>query len=141
MEKLVQLRRKYDSMLKAHARLLEAVELMKQFNDPNQVMYEVVRDSAIKRFEFTIDPLWKFLKAYMSEVEGIIMEHPSPKMVYRQAEKAHIIALDEVEIVMNMVDDRNIAAHDYDVFAIEYIKDKLPIYCKIIGNILRRIKF
>jgi nucleotidyltransferase substrate binding protein (TIGR01987 family) len=141
MERLIQLKRKYDSMHAAHARLEEAVELMKQFNNPSQPMYEVVRDSAIKRFEFTIDPFWKFLKAYMSEVEGIVMEHPSPKMVYRQAEKVKIIALDEVELVMNMVDDRNIAAHDYDVFAIEHIKDKLPLYCKIIGNILERIKF
>ena len=36
----------------------------------------IVRDATIQRFEYTFEALWKFLKEYLKEKEGIISNSP-----------------------------------------------------------------
>ncbi|MFH1963456.1 MAG: nucleotidyltransferase substrate binding protein [bacterium] len=43
----------------------------------------IVRDATIQRFEYTFEALWKFLKAWLKEREGIICN--SPKACFREA--------------------------------------------------------
>ena len=42
----------------------------------------IVRDATIQRFEYTFEALWKFLKEYLSDHEGIISN--SPKSCFRE---------------------------------------------------------
>lgn len=42
----------------------------------------IVRDATIQRFEYTFEALWKFLKEYLKEKEGIICN--SPKGCFRR---------------------------------------------------------
>ena len=85
---------------------------------------EIVRDSAIKRFEFTFDLSWKLLKAYLDEEKGIYCA--SPKECFRQAFQSGIVDYNEVWI--EMTDQRNYAVHIYEEkFADELFK-KLPKY-------------
>ena len=44
---------------------------------------DIVRDSAIQRFEFTLDLSWKALKAYLEDKKGIVCA--SPKECFREA--------------------------------------------------------
>ena len=44
---------------------------------------DVVRDSAIQRFEFALDLAWKAVKAFLEEKEGI--RCTSPKECFREA--------------------------------------------------------
>ena len=44
---------------------------------------DIVRDSAIKRFEITVDLFWKMLKTYIEVNYGIIVN--SPKTVIKEA--------------------------------------------------------
>lgn len=43
----------------------------------------IVRDAAIQRFEYTFEAVWKFLREYLGEKEGIISN--SPKACFREA--------------------------------------------------------
>ncbi|MDP2950949.1 MAG: HI0074 family nucleotidyltransferase substrate-binding subunit [bacterium] len=83
---------------------------------------DIVRDSAIKRFEFVFDLAWKALKAYLDEERGIICH--SPKTCFKEAFQSGII--EHEEFWLKVTDDRNYTAHTYkEVFA-EKIYSNLP---------------
>ena len=42
----------------------------------------IIRDATIQRFEYTFEALWKFLKEYLKEKEGIISN--SPKACFKE---------------------------------------------------------
>ncbi len=83
---------------------------------------DIIRDSAIQRFEFTLDISWKMLKALLEEEKGIICV--SPKECFREAYRQSIInyAEDWIEFV-NM---RNETVHTYDEDNAERIYGQLP---------------
>ncbi len=55
-------------------------------NEPYSI---IVRDATIQRFEYTFEAIWKFLKEYLKEKEGIICN--SPKSCYRELFKLDLI--------------------------------------------------
>lgn len=69
----------------------------------------IVRDSAIQRFEFTLDLSWKMIKTFLEEQNGIICR--SPKECFRQAFLQKFIEYDD--FWMRMVDLRNETVHMY----------------------------
>lgn len=69
----------------------------------------IVRNSAIKRFEFTLDLSWKTVKAFLEENNGIMCR--SPKECFRQAFLQKFIEYDD--FWMQMVDLRNETVHMY----------------------------
>lgn len=69
-----------------------------------------VYDAAIQRFEFTYELAWKLMKAYM-EYEGIA-EVNAPRSAFKQAYTAGLI--DDGDIWIAMLEDRNLTAHVYD---------------------------
>lgn len=85
---------------KALERLKEAVEIAED---------ELDKDGVIQRFEFTIELLWKTLKAIL-EYKGI--ECYSPRNCIKESFKANIINDDE--IILDMIEDRNLSSHIYD---------------------------
>ena len=70
---------------------------------------ELVRDSAIKRYEITVDIGWKVLKEYLEQNFGIITK--SLKSTIREAFKQGIITHDE--FWLKIIDIRNLSAHIY----------------------------
>jgi nucleotidyltransferase substrate binding protein (TIGR01987 family) len=86
----------------------------------DQVLYRILRDSEIKRFELCYEVFWKFLKHFIEDKHGL--EGASPKLVFRQAYEVGIISLIEFETFLDMVRDRNHTSHIYkeevaDIFA------------------------
>ncbi|MFA6547661.1 MAG: HI0074 family nucleotidyltransferase substrate-binding subunit [Candidatus Magasanikbacteria bacterium] len=71
---------------------------------------EIVRDSAIQRFEFTLDLTWKTTKTYLEEKEGVVCV--SPKECFREAFRQGLINYDSEWITM--VDLRNETVHTYN---------------------------
>ena len=67
------------------------------------------KDGVIQRFEFTMEVLWKALRAILL-YQGI--ECYSPRSCIKEAFKANII--DDDEIILDMLEDRNISSHVYD---------------------------
>ena len=101
MEKL---ENKFKSFQTALERLREAINIYKNDNHP------VLLDGTIQRFEFTVELAWKLLKEYLeSEKFG---EFNSPKAVVKEAFKIGL--LEDGEIWLDMLDDRNLTSHTYD---------------------------
>lgn len=83
---------------------------------------DIVRDSAIKRFEITFDLAWKTMKAFLEEEHNIACL--SPKTCFREAFRAGLIEYNEEWL--KLADDRNYTAHTYREALAEKIYQKLP---------------
>lgn len=80
----------------------------------NPLFILAAEDSMIKRFEYSYETFWKFLKKYLEFVHHI-QDINSPKKVFRACVKAEIVLPDEGDIFLDMADDRNETSHKYDL--------------------------
>ena len=97
---------------------------------------DVIRDSAIQRFEFTLDISWKMLKALLEEEKGIICV--SPKECFREAYRQGVVNYDEDWI--KFVDMRNETVHTYNEDNAERIYSQLPNALSHFKELLKFIK-
>jgi nucleotidyltransferase substrate binding protein (TIGR01987 family) len=97
----------------------------------------IVRDAAIKRFEYSFDIFWKFVKDYLRVQEGI--ECASPKSCFREAFKVSILSEEEAVKVLEMTDDRNLSTHTYDEEAVYEIFQQVRDYWKLMDEICKRV--
>ena len=121
---------------------LEAV--IKQFEQAitrlDEVLKEpkssIVRDSAIQRFEFSLDLAWKSVKAFLEDKKGIICS--SPKDCFREAYRQGIIEYDYIWI--KYVDMRNETVHTYKEEIAEQIYSELANVLKHLKSLLNNLK-
>lgn len=104
---------------KAIRRLDEAIDESKL--NPSST---TLKDGVIQRFEFTYEICWKTLKYYL-ESEGI-EDAKSPKSTIRAAFKMDLI--DDGELWIDMLNDRNLTSHVYDEDV------SIEIYNKIVSS-------
>lgn len=97
---------------------------------------DIVRDSAIQRFEFTLDLSWKMLKAFIEDRKGVVCS--SPKECFREAYHLGIIEYDDEWI--KFVDMRNETVHTYNEEIAEKIYAELPNVLKHFEILLTAIK-
>ena len=97
MERMEQIRKDFENAL---MRLEEAVQ---------KAVTDLEIDGAIQRFEFTFELFWKLLKMYL-ETQGFISL--SPKACFKDAYRIGL--LQNQEIVIKMLEDRNLSVHTYD---------------------------
>jgi len=83
---------------------------------------EIVRDSAIKRFEICFDLAWKTLKAYLYEYQKV--ECHSPKSCFKLAYQEKLIDYDEYWL--KIIDLRNQSGHIYSEDLADKIYNELP---------------
>lgn len=90
-------------------------DFCKALNKLNEAMQEepteIVIDGTLQRYEFTFELEWKTMKDYL-EYMGIIDNLASPRGIIQKAFQANII--DDGEIWINMMLDRNYLSHLYD---------------------------
>lgn len=84
---------------------------------------EFLRDSAIKRFEFTYELAWKAIKAHLEE-KGVSVY--SPRDAIRAAFQDGLIADDP--LWLQMVETRNQSTHAYGEPLAEQVYGKLSAY-------------
>ncbi len=94
---------------------------------------EILRDSIVKRFEFTYELAWKTLKEYLVN-DGIPMDIPSPRNVFKLSYQFNII--DDEQLWLNIIKDRNVSTHQYNEDKINelvevIIKDYLNLFIKL----------
>lgn len=111
---------------KATLRLEEVLKLEKT---------EVVRDSAIKRFELSFDLSWKCIKAHAKE-EGV--ECFSPRACFKAAFQIKLI--DYNETWLKMLDDRNLTTHVYKERYAEEVYERLFDYVGYFRELLNKLK-
>ncbi|MBK9151599.1 MAG: nucleotidyltransferase substrate binding protein [Saprospiraceae bacterium] len=78
------------------------------------------KEGVVQRFEFTLELAWKTLKDKM-EYDGLILDSISPKRVLKEAFKNKYI--DDIEMWLKMINDRNALSHVYDF---EVFEEVLP---------------
>lgn len=87
-----------------------------------------IRDSAIKRFEFTFELFWKTIKKILYVIEKEETTGPRDALSKSYQYKA----IDDEKLWLSMLDDRNEASHIYNEeiakHLLENIKSYLPIY-------------
>ena len=135
----VTLKEKYQTTKKA----IDKIEIMlshikEQKPQLESISYEMARDSLIKRFEFSIDTLWKYLKAYLKEEKGI--EQKSPKDVFKECLRQNLISKEETVQALNMIDSRNATSHMYKEELAEQIFHDIPEFHKLMDSIINRWK-
>lgn len=93
------------------------------------------RDSAIKRFEFTVELAWKSMKTFLRG-EGIICR--SPKDCIRKAFTVGLIEDDDGWIAM--LEDRNLTVHTYDEKTADDVYERLPTYVPLLQSLLKNLR-
>ncbi len=117
-------------------RLNEAVEITKEYKD--RELFSFFRDSAVQRFEFTLEITWKSIKSFLLEYEGI--ECRSPKGCIRDFLLAGYLNPTDINRLLMMVDDRNLATHTYHESLADEIFLHIQEYLPILQNIHRLLK-
>lgn len=127
---------KLEKLNLAYNSLKEMIEFGNTANISLEKFDEALRDSIIKKFEYTFELSWKTIKAYLEE-EGY-EEMSSPRKVLKQAFESNII-FDE-EVWSNMLEARNSTAHTYDeekaIYYEDVIKNK---YIKMLYELIKKL--
>ncbi|HBR17186.1 MAG: nucleotidyltransferase [Deltaproteobacteria bacterium RIFCSPLOWO2_12_FULL_43_16] len=98
----------------------------------------VVRDATIQRFEYTFEALWKFLKEYLKEQEGIISN--SPKTCFRDAFSAGLLSEEEAVKFLEMTDDRNMTAHTYNENVAQILYKRINEHSVFMERLMQNIE-
>ena len=112
---------RFQSALK---RLSEAIFQYENLADETEVVKSMMRDSIVKRFEFTFELAWKVMKDY-AEYNGYDDMANSPRNAIRLALQMGIIS---DTAWMSMLESRNTMAHVYDEEEADSIIDELSNY-------------
>jgi len=94
-----------------------------------------VCDSAIQRFEFTVELAWKTVQKFLLEQDIICR---SPKECVKEAFKFGLVADDPRWV--KMFDDRNLTVHTYDEKTAEEIYNRLPQYLEILRLLEQKLR-
>lgn len=93
------------------------------------------RDSAIKRFEFTVELVWKSIQKFLREQEIVCR---SPKECLQEAFKFGLIKDDPRWL--EMFKDRNLTVHTYDEKVAEEVYGRLSNYLEILNLVNAKLR-
>lgn len=135
------IKEKYQVLQNAIKTLNEAIE-SRQSSESKKLEYSMqvsLRDSVIKRFEYTIDIFWKYLKLYMQDYQKIDIALASPRGILQVARNSNLISIDELKQLFDAVSDRNLTSHTYNEDLAIEIVERIPGHCQIIRTITQRL--
>ncbi len=98
---------------------------------------EIVRDAAIQRYEFNYELLWKCVKIFLKENEGV--DCGSPKSCFRALKGVIRLSEEEVLLCLRMVDDRNLSVHTYSESLAKALYQRTKKYFEIAKKIFGEI--
>ena len=99
-------KQRFENFHKAFLLLSEVIEQ----RDISQLT-PLEKEGLVQRFIFTFELAWKTLKDKMT-YDGILISKISPRYVFKLAYQKRYI--DNIELWLKMIDDRNIMSHNYD---------------------------
>ena len=99
---------------------------------------DVIRDAAIQRFEHTFEAVWKAAQLYLRKREGL--EEGSPKGVVRACLQVGVLTEGQARRAMDMIDDRNLTVHTYNVELARRIFSNLNDYAELMMNWLESME-
>jgi nucleotidyltransferase substrate binding protein (TIGR01987 family) len=114
----------------------QALEMLKAIK--KELFSIIVRDASIQRFEYTFEAIWKTLKVYLLQIEGIVCN--SPKKCFREALKVGLLTPDQTQRFLEMTDDRNMTSHTYYEEIAQQIYAKIDAYIELMEILLERLE-
>ena len=113
----------------------DLLEATKRFEEALAMPFsEIVRDSAIKRFELCFDLAWKSAK---EKLRGENIECLSPKSCFSEALRAKILPVELEPNANRLLEDRNLSVHTYDSDTADEIYKRLPAYVKVFKSLAK----
>ena len=124
-------------MTKQEAQLAQLKKALSRLNEALAApKSDIVRDSAIQRFEFTIDMAWKLVKTCLEEKYGIVCQ--APKECFREAYKQKLLAYDE--FWLELIDMRNQTSHTYKEEIARSVFERLPKTAEYMAALVKIIE-
>lgn len=96
---------------------------------------EVIRDSAIKRFELCFDLAWKAIKRY-AKTQGV--ECYSPRECFKEGYQLKLLDYDDKWT--KMIEDRNLSVHLYNEKSANEIYERFGDYLAMFEELLQRLQ-
>ena len=128
---------KYNECKQALLTLGNSINLLKKTDETSKPdEYLAFQDSVIQRFEYSLDIIWKYVKDYIAKKHGVTVK--SPKETFREAFRQNILNLQESELALEMVDDRNETTHRYDFAKAKETARNILKYQKLLTHLLER---
>lgn len=93
------------------------------------------RDSAIQRFEFTVELGWKTVQKFLREQDIVCR---SPKECFQEAFRFGLVEDDPRWI--EMFEDRNKTVHTYSETFAEEVYGRLPHYCDALNSLRQKLE-
>ncbi len=131
-----ELKRKKETLLRCLETVEEGLKILQENTIPEHE--KALQDSVIKRFEYTIDNFWKFIKLYMTEKEHIELIVSSPKAILKEALTYNLIKDEEFQLLEQALNSRNLTSHIYHEEISLDILEKVPSYHKCMVSLLSR---
>ncbi|MFH1772473.1 MAG: HI0074 family nucleotidyltransferase substrate-binding subunit [Candidatus Omnitrophota bacterium] len=126
-------------MERLNARYNDAAKALETLKDIlNEPFTIIVRDAAIQRFEYTFEAIWKFLKEYLKQREGVIVN--SPKSCFREMLSLGNLCEEDTVKCLEMTDMRNDTSHTYKEEVAQIIYGSLKKYVVLMSKILDKCK-
>lgn len=126
---------KIEQLEKAFENLKIIIEAYEKEKD--KIIKDGLRDSIIQRFEFVTELSWKLMKKYLDE--NLVLEVYSPRSVIKESYKQDLI--ENGELWLDILEDRNLTSHTYDENIANRIKDNIVNkYVLEFEKFIKRIK-
>lgn len=130
---------KYEQL---HNALSAFEQVVERYQNPTRLLdhleQEMIRESLIQRFEYSIDLLWKYLKQYLEDKHDIIQS--SPRNVIDECFKQKIINKTEGSELRKAIKDRNNTSHIYDEAVAKTISQHALSYFPILLAVYQKTK-
>lgn len=133
---------KYDRFFQAlstlHTSLNDYHNLDKIIDPSHPRFYDLsqaLRDSVIKRFEFSLDLFWKYLRLYLELKHGVTAG--GPKDVARQCVDIGVLSPEHGEQILAMIEDRNQTSHIYREEIADIIAKHIDDYAVIMDDVMQ----
>jgi len=125
-----------DSLINFNKAFNKFAEIVKRRDEfINDGLEDIYLDIIVKRFEFTYEMSWKSLKRYL---EYLGFSPKSPRESFKEGFAQGLI-VDEV-VWLNMIEQRNLSAHIYDVSEILGILEQLTDFRIAFESLTEEIK-
>lgn len=97
------------------------------------IVIDSIKSGSVQKFEFCVELLWKTLKSYLWEINGI--DSKSPKLVIKDIYNLNLLSAEEYEQIMGLLDDRNKLSHIYNKEQFEEIYNRviksMPLFTRV----------
>lgn len=97
-----------------------------------------IRDATLKRFQNAFETFWRFLKEYLKNNKGIIVN--SPKGCFGEIFALGFTSEEETEKLLEMTDSKNGIIYTYKEEVINKIYPKVKGYAELMDKVLGKVK-